>query len=237
MKTCHFIGILLLFTAFTYADEGMFGEITDMIGSVTVFSAKQNNWKPGRIYYKLSFNDRIKTSKESRAEIKSTNGGVIRINEESELLLLPAKASSSNENVKLFSGKIWANMKNLTANRRTFDVQTPTATAAIRGTVFRVNSDADSTTDVLVYEGKVDVGPSTTLLDKNKSAERTEVDGPTEVEGPTEVSLEAWITIIAGQQITVKKTGSYDKFQFDQKSDKQNDWVKFNQEKDELIKK
>jgi hypothetical protein len=98
---------------------------------------------------------------------------------------------------------------------------------------------------VLVYEGKVEVGLSDGLKEKlaaqkqaaqENPGERYEVQGPTEVAGPQEVSLETWISIVAGQQIFVKKDGQYDKFEFDQDKDKMLEWVNFNTKKDEQIK-
>ena len=131
-------------------------------------------------------------------------------------------------------------MKKITSTGAEFGVSTPTATAAIRGTIFRVDMAADSTTDVLVYEGKVAVKPADTLKQGGgrnvDTTARHEVEGPTEVEGPVEVSLEEWITIVAGQQIRVERTGSFKTWRFDRKKDKLDTWVKYNLEQDAKIK-
>ena len=63
---------------------------------------------------------------------------------------------------------------------------------------------------------------------------RKEIGGPQEIPGPFEVSLMDWVSIVKGQQIDIQKNGKYNKFRFDQKKDAQDEWVKFNQERDKV---
>jgi hypothetical protein len=150
-------------------------------------------------------------------------------------ILVPGGNVSAN----VQSGRIWANIKKLSKRNTSFEVTSGTATAAIRGTVVRMdNVPQDSMTKVLVYEGKVEVGPGADLAANQPVAqppeERKEVAGPQEVPGPFEVSLMEWVTIVKGQQINIRPDGRYHKFQFDQKEDAEDSWVKFNQERDKL---
>ena len=59
-----------------------------------------------------------------------------------------------------------------------------------------------------------------------------EIDAPTEVAGPFEVTLEEWISLVDGMQINVRKDGKYHLFKFDQKTDAEQDFVKWNKEQD-----
>lgn len=230
--------VLLFFLSLTatnvYAQQ--FGVITETMGKVTIFSARRKAWRPARLKQKLTVKDRVKTGDESRVEIKCANGGVVRIAENTELQLASLTKAGGSE-VTLQKGKVWMNMKKIITKKRRFKVTTPTASAAIRGTVFRVDAGQDSSADVLVYEGKVAVGPGAELQQQinNEKEGRHEVAGPQEVAGPTEVSLETWISIVAGMQISVRKDGSYEKFQFDQAQDRMNEWVKYNLEKDKKL--
>ena len=238
MKLVLKVIILLLFVM-QLSQAETFGVISNIIGKARVYSVKRKTWRAARIRQKLYTNDKVNTAEESIVEIQCTNKGVVRISDNS-IIKLSSDIVSKRQSVKIFKGKIWANMKKIVSTHNKFSIQTPTATAAIRGTVFRANTAKDSSTDVLVYHGKVDVGPSNSLKNKIESQKKAdspvEVGGPMEVAGPTEVSLETWVSIVAGQQISIQHNGQYRKFKFDQKQDAQKQWVKFNQEQDELLK-
>jgi hypothetical protein len=131
-------------------------------------------------------------------------------------------------------------MKKLSGKGQKFRVESPTAVAGIRGTVFRMDVDSDTGTDVAVYEGKVAVGPGAYLQKAGAvpdTAARHEVKGPSEVEGPKEVTLREWLTIVAGQQIRVERSGKYRTWQFDAKKDSTDAWVQFNLERDAAMDK
>ena len=119
-------------------------------------------------------------------------------------------------------GDVWINMKKLLSKGREFDVTTHTAVAAIRGTIFQMKSEADSTAEVSVFDGKVAVGPSDELKKKTRQAKPAEqmekpveVPGPEEIPGPFEVSLEQWRDIVAGQKIDVRPDGKFKQEKFD----------------------
>jgi hypothetical protein len=217
------------------------GTLGTLIGSVEVSATRSPGWKSARPGLKLFSGDSMRTAEESIAEIRWANGGIMRVAEQSAIAVVGASdAAPRKSGATVLSGKVWANMKKITSTGTEFGVSTPTATAAIRGTVFRVDMAADSATDVLVYEGKVAVKPADSIAPGNSrntdSTARHEVQGPSEVEGPAEVSLEEWVTIVAGQQIHVERTGSFTTWQFDRKKDKLDKWVKRNLELDAQIK-
>ena len=135
-------------------------------------------------------------------------------------------------------GKIWANIKKLGQRNYDFEVTSSTATAAIRGTIFRMD-ELDSSTVVSVYDGKVAVGPGADLKEQYKTnaktLERKEVSGPKEVPGPYEVSLMDWVNIVKGHRISIKRDGKFAQEKIDMKSEvTSDDWVKFNMERDSI---
>lgn len=234
-KTCVFLLVLMVTT---FAIEPA-GTIQNMIGSVEQNPARAPGWKPARLRAKVFLNDQLRTEVESSTELLWANGGVLRMAEQSSLTVTeqPKEENSLDPGLKVLKGRVWANMHKISNTGKQFSVESPTAVAGIRGTIFRVDVGADSSTDVLVYEGKVAVGPGTAIRDTTKkdTTGRKEVEGPGEVEGPQEVTLEKWVTIVAGQQIRVERSGTFKTWQFDQSKDSSDTWVKYNLERDKAL--
>jgi hypothetical protein len=239
IKKCA-ISILLLI-AVSFAAEPA-GTIQSIIGTAEQNPARVPGWKPARVGAKIFLNDQLRTSVESSAELRWANGGVLRIAEQSTLAVTeqPPSENSKDPGAKVIQGRVWANMQKISNTGKKFSIESPTAVAGIRGTVFRVDVGADSATDVLVYEGKVAVGPGAALKQDTTGTDTTtrkEIEGPKEMEGPREVTLSDWVTIVAGQQIRVEKTGAFKTWQFDKARDSTDDWVQFNQARDRAMEK
>ncbi len=234
-------GFLFCIQAVGAAD---FGKITLPLGNVEVLTAGAAEWNRAMPNQALKVNDQIRTGEKSRCEISLTGGGKIRIGENSELVLTEAnvKPMEKEFNATLKSGNAWVSAKAAFGEKKNVSVRTPTAVAAIRGTVYRTQAGEEESS-VLVYEGKVDVNqPQNVAAEPEKPAPGMkptfklgplqEVQAPTEVAGPYEVSLEDWITLVEGVQINVRKDGKYNMFEFDQASDGELDFVKWNKELD-----
>lgn len=97
--------------------------------------------------------DSVLVDKDSRAEIAFGDGTVIRLGERSRFYI---QSSDSSRSFRLAWGKFFAKVSKLTPNAR-FQVETPTAVAGVRGTVFRVEVSEDSSSNVAVEEGEVEV--------------------------------------------------------------------------------
>ncbi len=222
-----------------------FGKITLPLGKVEVLAAGAEEWVRAMPNRPVKVNDQIKTGPKSRCEISLTGGGKIRIGENSELVLTEAniKPMEKEFNATLKSGNAWISAKAAFGEKKNVSVRTPTAVAAIRGTVYRTEAGEEESS-VLVYEGKVDVNqpqnveaeqkeePAPGMKPTFKLGPVEEVQAPTEVAGPYEVSLEDWITLVEGIQINVRKDGKYNMFEFDQAADADLDFVKWNKELD-----
>jgi len=211
------------------------GKVSFFVGNVKLKSESSKEWKDARINLSVTHGDQVKTEKSDRLEITLRDGSLIRVAEESEVTLAAPGGKTIAPSVQ--KGKIWANIKKLGQRNYDFEVTSATATAAIRGTVFRMD-ELDSTTVVSVYDGKVAVGPGADLKKQykteEKSLERKEVSGPVEVPGPFEVSLMDWVTIAKGQRISVMRNGKYAQTNMDLKNEANDDWVKFNMQRDSV---
>jgi hypothetical protein len=232
------ITCLLFLIIVSFAAEPA-GTIQNITGTLDQNPARVPGWKPAHIKAKLFMNDQLRTGEESSAEVQWANGGVLRMAELSTMAVAeqPKEEKSIDPGAKVLKGRVWANMQKIANTGKKFSIESPTAVAGIRGTVFRMDVGADSSTDVLVYEGKVAVGPGANIKKDSTLTDtsRKEIEGPQEVEGPKEVPLEQWVTIVAGQQIRVEKTGMYKTWQFDQNKDSSDTWVKQNLERDKAM--
>jgi len=194
------------------------------------FLLEKGKEKPLKVNQKIDLGDQIRTGTESVCEVTYTKGTVVRIGEKSEVKLSGTEVAS---NINVSQGKVWANVQKLASGQ--FRVTTPVATAAVRGTVFRVDAAQDSSSTVALYEGKVDVGPADTTKIKPEAQATSNWGPPVEVSGPYEVSMETWIHLNPGKEINVRWGGKYATKEISAEQDKQDKWITFNKKRDESV--
>lgn len=207
----------------------------------------QEEWKALSKGVSLRPGDEISVSKRSRVELRFPDGSVTRFSGNTNFIIEEKdqqKDSGKGEiRVKLFLGKVWANILKALNLRSGFAVHTPTAVAGVRGTIMRVDLGEDRSTLIKVYEGSVDVKPPHEIPKPCAREEGPrEISGPERVEGPHEVSLEKWkeiITLKTNEQLLVSRGGKIvKKGAFDPELDWQrNEWVRWNMERDRNLRK
>lgn len=229
------VAVIMGFASLKYDTIGKINFILGDPGDVRVIRAGKSSLESAKLYSAVYNGDQVKTEKESRCEIKLSDQSVIRIGEQTAFTFQENKLTHKF-NSELKNGRIWANIKSLNP-RNQFQLRTPTAVCSIRGTIYRI--DSDSSTKVLVYQGAVDVGPlwavknDTLRPGESKILQQPfEVPGPTQIPGPFEVSLDQWVRIVAGQQIEVRADGKYYQSKINNPIDQQDDWVKWNRQRD-----
>ncbi|TGK09524.1 iron dicitrate transport regulator FecR [Leptospira selangorensis] len=115
----------------------------------------------------LSEGDKIVTGKGGSIDIGLTDSSVIRLKENSELVLKSLRQTDSSQiRISLMSGKI-LNLVEKEKKNANYFVDTPTVVAAVRGTSFEVNA-SDKESSVFVVEGAVEVTPL--IHDKSERA-------------------------------------------------------------------
>jgi hypothetical protein len=217
--------------------------IATIEGNASVLPEAGPDWRDAKVKMPLRKGDQVYTREESFVEIRYTDGTVLRMNENTKLVL----SSSTDKAAKAENplGGVWVNMEKI-AKGKSFELSSPTAVAAIRGTVFHMETGQDSSTSVSVFEGKVDVGPSGDLKKKLRNVEKetepgdvTEVPPPEEIPGPFEVPLEQWRSIVAGQRISVRPDGKFaeETFETDPRQASWDAFVKRCMELDEQYRK
>lgn len=239
------LSLILILTAAGSEAQNEIAKITFILGEASVSHNDGKGWEDISFNAKIFAGDIIKTGAESRCEITLRDNTVIRIGENSEFKFdnVNIEAGDISGNAKLSLGSIWSNLQKIKAGDEPISVKTPTSVMAVRGTIYRVDAGADSTTSVLVYEGALDVKLTEELKkqiqqqDERKPGPPKQLKGPKQVPGPYEVTLEEWMRIVAGMQINIRKDGKYHSFQFNSEQDAQSDWVKWNLERDEYLKR
>lgn len=143
--------------------------LTEVKGSVTVYTAEDPDGSPGEKDMPLEAGDRVKTDADSSAEISFDEGGsVIMLRPLSHFALTQPQRQDSILTLSL--GSLLAKINALSGRLR---VKTPTAVAAVRGTEFGVEipeENAEETHVAVFDEGKVEVntpdetGPAELLI-------------------------------------------------------------------------
>jgi len=180
----------------------------------------------------------VKTGENSRAELKFSDGSVLRIGPSS---LLHVKEASFDKKTKavtvdatVIGGKAWANVSKLVGSESKFEVTSHNAVAGVRGTVFRVNVDRDDATVVKVYDGAVAVSNSPFFSDKPASASVTPIDpNRQQIAAPfQEVSKKEWEQIVKRMmEVHIGPDGNMSQantFTADQDKVEDPDWVNWN---------
>ena len=241
---CISILLFLCFVVRPAASEPQkVGAISFLIGGpgdVLIKKTSTDKWKDASLKMDLFEKDVIKTGAEARVEILLLDQSVLRIGENSELELTKGIVEKTSKEIQadLKTGRVWANVTKLTGKNDQFQIKAPTAVCAVRGTIYRI--DADSVTTLLVYDGEIDVGPLSLASQPQqpqqpRSLKPVEVPPPHEIPPPYEVTLEEWIRIVQGYQVTVRSDKKYEKKKIDDEKDSKLDWVMWNRARDNQI--
>lgn len=142
-KLIVLVGLLTV----SYNTYASLASISDLEGEVYI-----NDNEEAEIDIELNDGDKIITKDNSYVEITFEDEHIIRLQENTELVIRK-KAESGNE-VFLNSGKLLASLKNLVKGT-SFEVRTPTAVAAVKGTDFAVEV-TEQNTAIGVFEGEVE---------------------------------------------------------------------------------
>lgn len=193
-------------------------KVTWLVGDAKLKRAAKSI--PVRVHMECKLGDTLVLGAATRLELRYPDNTLLRLDENSRLVL--ADRTAGKPEPSLLVGKAWANVKKIGQGGTGFGVRTPTAVAAVRGTVFNVDGNADSSS-VKLYEGKVEVG--TAQADSIRKAR-------SEVSGPSEVSLEKWVMLLRGEQVVTRKDGTWASSKFD--PNVRDPWVAFNAQRDSV---
>jgi hypothetical protein len=216
------------------------GLVTYSDGQVKRKAVAVENWQNAPVNTEVLSGDKVRTYIDSRAELDLAALDIIRLAPRTTIDIVRLYEETKEKKVKtsiaIEEGELWANVHEVEASTE-FDISAPVAAAAITGTILRLNVAADSTTQLKVYEGEVQIRkkPQQLLKPMEGSLKPQQIQGPTQVQGPREVTAEEWVKIVkAMQQITISQEGEIINFSGFSLQDEveQTPWVKWNHELD-----
>jgi len=105
-------------------------------------------WTGADSWVELDFGDEVRVRIDPRTRAEVVSG----------LLPMPGEPPGQDRpNLRLYLGDVWASVVSLVSRFANFSIETPTAIAGVRGTLFSVSVDVLGTTSVSVNEGIVAV--------------------------------------------------------------------------------
>lgn len=155
-RVVFFLGFLLFLTrAGAGAGEAFAAaSITSVSGVVQVQGRRSPRWLTVDVLpHSLQDGDEVRTGQRAKATIRFHDGSRIELGADAAFALEEASAKRISMRLKL--GEIRAFVKKLLSRR--FEVRTPTAVAAVRGTEFRVRVLSGGRTSVQLYKGLLGV--------------------------------------------------------------------------------
>lgn len=117
----------------------------------------------------LDVGDAVQTDEDGRAQLTYGDGSLTRIDADSTFEIVSLAPQPLKAQLKLDAGRVWNRVQDLTETQGSFEIETPVATAAVRGTAFTVEcvrddgactfSVAQGVVEVItISDIKVDVG-------------------------------------------------------------------------------
>jgi hypothetical protein len=153
--------------------------------------AKPAAFKPVAVKAALRVGDTAKTDETAFAEIRYGDGSLTRLDASTEFTVT---ALAGNEPVKatLNQGEVWSEVKQATGGTTRFEVETPNAIAAVRGTAFAVTCGSDGSCVFAVVDGTVDVTAGGQTVSVPEGQQST-VDASGAVSAPVPLTSTVWI--------------------------------------------
>jgi len=135
-------------------------QVTFLKGKAEVLKTGTVVWAPAALKMRLGSGDRVSCQDSSEVEIKLDDGSFLKLRDRSlveiERMEKQKKPFTAVTSIKAFSGKLLGCIRKLASKESKFSISTPTAVAGVRGTVFAVFVDGDST-ELDVLNGQVSV--------------------------------------------------------------------------------
>ncbi len=215
-------------------------KITHLTNQEEAFKkASDADYKPAAVNDPVSGGDSLKTRK-ARLELALDAGKIVRMDEDTVMDLVKyfsQEAGKKKLELELDQGDIWSNTSGLGEDTE-FDISSPIAGAAVRGTVFSLSVGEDKRTELQVYEGSMEVYNPTPPPKKpgaSDSLKPKRVRGPKELPPPREVTLREWTAIVGANQklvLTPSSTSISVTEITDADINRKKDWIEWNRKRD-----
>jgi len=175
--------------------------VTMTVGDVQIRKMGSDVWRPVAVEDVVEMGDTLRTGSDSACELQIVERGVYRLEANTEMLvakLVNQDGDTLTAKMHIDKGTMGLKPRKLKKGE-VFEVETSTAVAAVRGTVFMVSVTEEGDTKVAVTEGKVALTPKIESLEKARQEAKIDekayealqqsVAAPIEVEANEEVAL------------------------------------------------
>ena len=133
--------------------------LSSVVDNVIIFNSGTNDQSNGKDGMTLGAGDKIKTDSDGRATITFFDGSRIELDSNTEISLdeLVSKSDSSSKIIKIGQevGETTSRVVKLVDPASRYEIQTPSAVAAVRGSVMTVQVTADGATKAYNVEGNI----------------------------------------------------------------------------------
>jgi hypothetical protein len=145
---------MLLFAMSTVMTIARAAEVIFVEGNVQVQTPADEAWKKAEVGMKVDNGDSIRTARHSKVDIAidSEKKNTIRLGEKT-LVVLNSATEGIMDRLDLSRGRVYSNMENIKAGL-SFEVNTPSAIAGVRGSSYMVYAERDED-EVSAYKDTV----------------------------------------------------------------------------------
>ena len=207
-------------------------EIGPIKGLVERLDLRQNKWEKVRRGDSILKDDRIRTGRNSRAELVFKKKIYLRASANSEMNVsgLFGDTKEQDLDVNLIRGTLWTSVLRKLKNKSRVKIRTPVAVMGVKGTQFNtVFQPFTLQLEVIVMEGRVEVLPPSEMEGSRK------IKGPKEILGPREITWGEWMAkISSGEKLILSRNDEKPLIAMADPDQLGNDWMLFNKERDQF---
>jgi hypothetical protein len=189
-KIAQILTVLLITSTFVVSCKDKSKSTSEIHGTITfIRGSVLLNQSPVQIGTKVSMSDSIEVKDKSTAVVQFSTNAMITIESNSSLVIKSLLQGKDGVPTIAMDQSRGSTFNKIVPGKANYSVNTPTITAGVRGTAFRVSSGGEKGTQIELFNGKV------ALTKEDPNAKPGEEAGKSE-----ELILEA------GQKITVTET-------------------------------
>lgn len=169
-----------LITSTAHAGNEPDATIISLQGSGNYREQASSSWQPASVNKALVTGNQVRTEHQSRMALLFKDRTQLRLHQDTVLQIMGVGLDSSNTRLKLDHGRVWAQSKTLIHGLK---METPTATAAIRGTDWELAVEDDGTSLITVLSGVVEFSneQGSVTINKNEQARAQKGKAPVKV--------------------------------------------------------
>jgi len=189
------VGLLLLLTQSVVVLQRV-ARVSEVSGTVSVIRKGEEDAQPLGERRLVQAGEQLSTGPAGKCTLNWIDDTRIRMEPDTELTVQKCQVYKGAEQsaFRLDIGKIWIRVLRMLSQQDKFLINTPTATAGVRGTMFAVEVAADGSTEISVYEGQVTVNTDSGEVNvaANKTARLGRGQGSPQVTALSAQEAQAW---------------------------------------------